>query len=123
MDPTGLTYTIQVDITPKPAARPRFSSKGRVYNDPSYKAWLKEFADLVREQWDNDVLQRISHMDITINGTTRRGDLDNHAKSILDGLVHARVLRNDNLAVLDSLNLNFLRVEGEEPWIKIKIYL
>jgi len=62
-------------------------------------------------------------MDITINGTTRRGDLDNYGKSILDGLVHARVLRNDNLAVLDSLNLNFLRAEGERPWIKIKIYL
>ena len=86
MDRTGLTYTIQIDITPKPAARPRFSSKGRVYNDPSYKAWLKEFADLVREQWDNDVLQRI-------------------------------------LAVLDSLNLSFLKVEDENPWIKIKIYL
>ena len=123
MDSTGLTYTIQVDITPKPAARPRFSSKGRVYNDPSYKAWLKDFADLVREQWDNDVLQRISHMDITINGPARSAAPIDHAKSILDGLVYAKVIRNDNLAVLDSLNLSFLKVEDEEPWIKIKIHL
>lgn len=115
-------FLLHIDITPRPAARPRFSSKGRVYCDPSYKAWLTEFSELVRQEWNGEVLQKISHIEIVINGPTRRGDLDNHCKSILDGLVYAKVLRNDNLAVLDSLNANFLQVKGSEPWIRIKIF-
>ncbi len=115
-------YLLEIDITPRPASRPRFSSKGRVYNDPTYKAWLTEFADLVRQEWDREALQKISHIEIVINGPTRRGDIDNHCKSILDGLVYAKVLRNDNLAVLDSLNASFLQIKGSDPWIRIKIF-
>ena len=115
-------YVLQIDITSRPASRPRFSSKGRVYTDPTYKKWLEEFSDLVRNEWDFEVLQKISHIEIVINGTSRRGDLDNHCKSILDGLVYAKVLRNDNLAVLDSLNATFIQVKHSDPWIRIKIF-
>lgn len=115
-------YIINVDIQPRPASRPRFSSKGQVYSDPSYKSWLTDFSEMVRRDWDYESLDRISHIEIIFNGPTKRGDLDNYLKACLDGLVYSRVLRNDNLSVLDSIQTSFVHNKSSNPWIFIKIF-
>lgn len=114
-------YIINVDIRPRPASRPRFSSRGQVYNDPSYKQWLSDFGEIVRREWEYGALEHISHIEIIFNGPTRRGDLDNYLKACLDGLVYSRVLKNDNLTVLDSIETSFVHQLDTEPWIFIKI--
>lgn len=115
-------YIIHVDIRPRPASRPRFSSKGRVYNDPSYREWLSEFSHIVIRDWPYNTLEHISHIEVFFNGQTKRGDLDNYLKAVLDGLVYSGVLKNDNLSVLDSIYTNFIHTKESKPWIFIKIF-
>ena len=115
-------YIINVAIAPRPASRPRFSSKGQVYNDPSYKKWLSDFSEIVRREWEYDCLEHVSHIAIVFNGQTKRADLDNLLKACLDGLVYSCVLKNDNLKVLDSIETSFIHVLNSEPSIFIKIF-
>lgn len=115
-------YVLRVNIAPRPACRPRFRSNGCVYNDPGYKAWLDQFAQIVTREWLKEPLTHISHISIIFNGETKRGDLDNYLKATLDGLVYAGVLKNDNLRVIDSIETNFIKALTGEPWIVIKIY-
>ena len=115
-------YAIDVGIAPRPATRPRFSSKGQVYNDPAYKAWLKSFSEIVRKKWEHECLTQISHIEIVFHGQSRRGDLDNYLKACLDGLVYSQVIKNDNLSVLNSIETNFVHVKDTEPWILVKIF-
>ncbi len=115
-------YAIDVEIAPRPATRPRYSSKGQVYNDPTYKGWLTDFSDIVRSKWEHNCLTQISHIEITFHGQTRRGDLDNYLKACLDGLVYSHVLKNDNLSVLNSIGTNFVHEKDADPWILIKIF-
>ncbi len=111
-----------IPITPKPAARPRCSRQGRVYTDSAYRTWLETFSALMKERWDQDPLERVTHMEILISGPNRRGDLDNHLKSILDGLQYANVIRSDNLKVLDSISASFSPSDNADPFIMIKIF-
>lgn len=113
---------LRVDIAPRPACRPRFTSKGQVYNDPSYKNWLCDFAQIVLREWIGDPVETCSHLKIIFNGPTKRGDLDNYLKACLDGLVYGRVLKNDNLRVVDSIETSFIRTVDRDPWILIMIY-
>lgn len=112
---------LRADIAPRPACRPRFRSNGCVYNDPTYKAWLDDFAGLVRRIWLGESLSHVSHISIVFNGETKRGDLDNYLKATLDGLVYAGVLKNDNLSVIDSIETSYLRAVNGGAWIGIKI--
>jgi Holliday junction resolvase RusA-like endonuclease len=113
---------LRAEIAPRPACRPRFRSNGCVYNDPKYKEWLDDFAQIVRREWLKEPLSHVSHISIIFNGETKRGDLDNYLKATLDGLVYAGVLKNDNLRVLDSIQTSFIRTLNGAPWIIIKIY-
>ena len=118
----GDPYLIKVPLAPRPASRPRFSSKGQVYNDATYKKWLTDFTEIVRRDWEFECFAKVSHIEVTFNGPTKRGDLDNYLKAALDGLVYSRVLRSDNLTVLDSIQTQFIRIVGTDPWILFTIY-
>lgn len=115
-------YILNIDIRPRPASRPRFSSRGQVYCDPSYRDWLSDFGEIVIREWPHQALDHISHIEIIFNGPTKRGDLDNYLKACLDGLVYARVLKNDNLSVLDSIQTSFIHHKESKPWIFVKIF-
>lgn len=115
-------YILNIDIQPRPASRPRFSSKGQVYNDPSYRKWLSDFTELVIREWESEPLPTVSHIEILFNGPTKRGDLDNYLKACLDGLVYSGVIRNDNLQVVNSIHTSFIHTPNSSPWIMVKIY-
>ena len=115
--------TLRVPIAPRPASRPRFSSKGCVYNAPDYRKWLTEFKLLARPLWGKNPLQHCEHMEVVFNGTSRRGDIDNYLKASLDGLVYAGVIKNDNLNVLDSVEVKYSNNTDLSPSILFNIYI
>ena len=117
-----LPRLIIVDITPKPASRPRCSRQGMVYTEPTYRTWLETFSALVQKQWHRKPLERVSHLEVVISGPNRRGDIDNHLKAILDGLQYAKVIRSDNLKVVDSISARFSPCKTAGPWILIKLF-
>ena len=55
-------------------------------------------------------------------GANRRMDLDNCIKAVLDVYVSCKILRNDNLAVLDSLSANYHHAKDKDPCIIVKIF-
>ena len=67
-------------------------------------------------------METVSHMEVVISGPNRRGDLDNHLKAILDGLQRAKVLRSDNLKVVDSISARFQSSDKADPWILVKLF-
>ena len=117
-----LPRLIVVDIEPKPASRPRCSRQGRAYTEPGYRAWLETFSALVQKQWHRQPLESVSHIEVVISGPNRRGDIDNHLKAILDGLQYAKVIRSDNLKVVDSISARFQSSNKADPWIIVKLF-
>lgn len=60
--------------------------KGRTYLSPEYKLWLKKARILIRNQYRGKPLAGEVFVNIAWFRQTRRGDLDNKAKPILDAL-------------------------------------
>lgn len=83
---------------PKVKQRPRMTRRGRVFTPTQ----TLEFEALVREGWDHEILEgdisvtiylTKEYFEVTVEPFTKdkektklRGDIDNYAKSILDGL-------------------------------------
>ncbi len=110
-----------LDIDPKPAARPRFY-RGRVHTEPKYRDWQIRCEQLLRPMWSGDPLERVQRMEMLFIGANRRMDLDNCIKAVLDVYVSCKILRNDNLAVLDSLSANYHHAKDKDPCIIVKIF-
>lgn len=53
----------------------------------------------------------------------RNGDLSNKAESILDALVDARILKDDNWFVCDDVHLRLIAIDRENPRAQITIHL
>tara|TARA_B100001109_G_scaffold250335_1_gene243375 strand:- start:763 stop:1131 length:369 start_codon:yes stop_codon:yes gene_type:complete len=121
MDPGENLRTIVLDIVPKPAARPRFF-RGRVHSEPKYKAWQQECTALLRLQWDEPPLQRVKHIHYIFVGANRRCDIDNLVKSVTDSCVYGKILRGDNLAVLDSISATYHHTKEVSPFIVLRIF-
>jgi Holliday junction resolvase RusA-like endonuclease len=119
---TGIRVkTLILNIVPRPAARPRFF-RGRVHTEPKYKAWQQECIQLIRQQWKDDPLQHVEHIEYIFVGANRRCDIDNLVKSITDCMTYGKILRGDNLAVLDSISATYHHAKEIEPCIILKIF-
>ena len=53
--------------------------------------------------------------------TKRAKDLDNAATSVLDALVHAGVIEDDNINYVDTLSISFGGYDKENPRVNIYI--
>lgn len=118
---TSEPHFFLLDIEPKPAARPRFF-RGRVHTEPNYKLWQLQCTQLLRLQWDREPLQKVEHIHFVFVAANRRPDIDNLIKSILDSIVYAKILRGDNLTVLDSISAAYEHTKEYKPCIIIRIY-
>jgi Holliday junction resolvase RusA-like endonuclease len=95
------TRTLVFKFPPKVKQRPRMTRRGRVYTP----AGTTDFENTVRETWAasehdttsepcrvtirlrrKDFTVTVTELDADTNTSTSRGDVDNYAKSILDGL-------------------------------------
>lgn len=89
--------TVTYNFPPKVKQRPRMTRRGRVFTP---KATL-EFEQLVRDNWEYELIEGDISVTITLmkdgfevtveeydddTKSPLRGDIDNYAKSILDGL-------------------------------------
>jgi len=90
-----------------PKARPRVTKSGTAYSPRGYQQWKQSAIFHLRQQWgDRPALGGPVEVAITLAGQHRRaGDSDNVAGSLLDAIVQAGILRNDNLVVIPKLSI------------------
>lgn len=112
-----LLFTLKGAIAPK--ARPRVTERGIginkrkfAYMPPEYTKWMNSaVASLAEQKLHYLIDMPIDFFKISIliiGNQNRNGDLDNICGSILDALVKARVIENDNLNHIDTQVFKYL---------------
>lgn len=98
-----MQFILEGEIVPK--ARPRFN--GSTVSLPvRYRHWKDAAICSLSMQWHGVIPLESTSVKIVLKGKHHRGsDIDNIAGSVLDALVQAKVLRNDNLAVVKELSI------------------
>lgn len=87
-----------------PKARPRVTKNG-TYMPERYRQWKQLAASLFRQAFQ-PVTQYPVAISIHLTGKhPRRGDLDNISGSILDALVQAETIEDDNLTKISALSI------------------
>jgi Holliday junction resolvase RusA-like endonuclease len=115
--------TIKGRIPSKKNSRNLFVRGGRLMNIPStkYAAWHKEAI----VQIPNEAVQKIKDVDlITLSfwaPDKRASDLTNKAESIMDLLVDAQVIPDDNWWIVNRVELIFKGVDRKNPRCEVYI--
>jgi Holliday junction resolvase RusA-like endonuclease len=82
----------------------------------NYRQWKQSAIAHLRGQYSGDAPLDAADVVILLKGKhSRRGDLDNISGSILDALVQAEILRDDNLMVVRSLAARLEWDKSSEP--------
>lgn len=117
-----MLYKLELDMPPIAKRRPRATIRNghvQTYHDNDYSDWLNQAKCSFIEQWkDKEPLAKVGECHIKMYGTHDRSDIDNLSGSVLDALVKAGVLKNDNTKVLADLHTVFKKVK-ENPRIEI----
>ena len=108
---------LTLDLYPYPKQRARVTHKG-TFHIHAYQDWLKEAIFQLRQQWKSQPLQSISKLSVQFYGKSARSDLDNLVGAVMDALVKAEVIRNDNLTVINHLETAWER-SRDNPKIEI----
>jgi len=112
-------FTLSENIVPK--ARPRGTPTGRHYLPQNYRDWKQSAIWELRQQHHGEPIAVPVQVEITLTGKhSRRGDADNIAGAILDAMVQAGILIDDNLTRIPSLSIKLIH-NGEKPSTTIKI--
>lgn len=104
-----IDFFIEGKIVPK--ARPRVTSKG-TFMPESYQNWMKgtvwELISIWREKYQSIKLNFPLTLAIHLEGKhSRQGDLDNIGGAVMDALVKAQILPNDNVNCINHLTISF----------------
>ena len=97
-------YTFELIGPIVPKARARTTANG-TYHPHRYNEWKRGAIADISGQWKQ---QPLEYAEVTISLTgqhNRQGDADNVAGSILDALVQAKVLVDDNMKRVPSLTI------------------
>ena len=113
------TFTLTDTIIPK--ARPRGLSTGRHYLPDNYRDWKANAIWELRQQHHGSPIAVPVAIEITLIGKhSRRGDADNIAGAILDAMVQAGIIKDDNLTRIPSLSIKLI-YSGDPPETLIKV--
>jgi Holliday junction resolvase RusA-like endonuclease len=118
MTDTVTGFTFHIPGPPVPKARPRQGRGGHFYTPATTRAyeelvaWAATAAAVSREGFTR--FTEDCRVTITIQSATRMGDLDNIAKSILDGMVRCRLLSDDRIVAELIIRRRFVDERGEE---------
>ena len=108
-------------MRPISKARPRsFQGQSRPYMPIVYKNWLKDAKTLLEEWWVWPPLERVHLMEVEFHGAAR-GDLDNRLGSVLDAMVQAKVITDDNVNVIPNVRMSFVKAKTADARINIKL--
>ncbi|MEO0870113.1 MAG: RusA family crossover junction endodeoxyribonuclease [Cyanobacteria bacterium J06642_11] len=109
---TTLTFELTGPIVPKSRAR---TTANGTYHPHRYNNWKKDAISDLSSQYQGEPLEQ-ALVSIHLTGKhNRQGDADNVAGSILDALVQARVLVDDNMKRVPSLALSLDWDKKAEP--------
>lgn len=102
-----------------PKARPRSTGKHH-YLPTVYRDWKAQAIAQLQCQSGPAKMSGV-HLDVLLKGKhSRRGDADNIIGSIMDALVQAQILANDNLATVSALSIA-LQYNNDPPTALITI--
>ncbi len=105
-------YSLEGAIVPK--ARPRNSRKGHSYLPEDYREWKSNAIDALADQHSGVAFDVPVAIAVILAGKhSRQGDGDNVMGSILDAMVQAEILTDDNLKRLPSVRLDL--IHSKEP--------
>ena len=112
-------FTLSDAIIPK--ARPRGTPTGRHYLPQNYRDWKNNAIWELQQQHQGEPIAVPVKIEITLTGKhIRRGDADNIAGAILDALVQAGILLDDNLTRIPALSIRLVH-SGDRPEAHIKV--
>lgn len=125
-----MEFKSRLRIEPIPCPRPRVAVRGRfahAYYPSDYKKWLETFQSLFSEQavpyFDAPVkvaAEFVVKKPKTTKLSTPKGDIDNYAKSLFDGLTKVNLWKDDVLISSALLTKRFAQPE-EEPHISLHV--
>lgn len=101
----------------------RVTGKPFITSSNNSKVWQAEAKRQLQEQF-KDLKITGYPINIAIEfyyGTKRRKDLDNGANGVMDALVHAGIIEDDDITHVDSLSLSFGGYDKKSP--RCVIYL
>jgi Holliday junction resolvase RusA-like endonuclease len=116
MTDTLTGFTFHIPGTPVPKARPRRGRGGHFYTPSTTRAyeelvaWAATAAAVSKDGFTR--FHEDCRVTIDLYVHHRLGDLDNHAKSILDGMVRCGLLKDDRL--VSDLRVRRHVTDGEE---------
>lgn len=127
---TSKLYATFLPIDPLPCPRPRVAvirGHGVAYYPASYKKWVTKFVELFASS-DIPFFEGPVHVDLLFLITKARtsklqfpgGDVDNYAKSVLDGLTKIQVWKDDKQVVSLHVTKRFAGL-GESAGIQLSI--
>lgn len=109
---TVYTFNLNGPIVPK--ARARTTANG-TYHHHRYSDWKQCAISDIASQWRSDPLEQ-AEVTIGLTGKhNRQGDADNVAGAVLDALVQAKVLVDDNMKRVPSLTIHLDYQKKAEP--------
>ena len=112
---------LHIPLRPMSKERPRsFSGQRRPYMSRNYKLWTKDCVAVMQEWWVGPPLQKVKFLEIEHHGAAR-GDLDNKDGSVMDCLVKAGVIKDDNVNVIDDRRSTFHKAKVKEAHIIVRL--
>ena len=104
-----------IEIPGRPVAKQRARTvNGHTYTPPKTRAFEEMVAMCVLTQRNGATVAGDVNVTITMGGTTRlRGDIDNYAKAILDGVVKGGAIEDDR----QVRGLYIEAHEGMDEWV------
>ena len=112
---------LHIPLRPMSKERPRsFSGQSRPYMSRSYKLWMKDCVAVMQEWWVGPPLQKVDFIHIEHHGAAR-GDLDNKTGAVMDALVKANVIIDDNVTVVDNRTERFVKTSVKNSHIIVRL--
>ena len=112
---------LHIPLRPMSKERPRsFSGQSRPYMSRNYKLWMKDCVAVMQEWWVGPPLQKVEHIHIEHHGAAR-GDLDNKTGAVMDALVKAKVIVDDNVTVVDDRTERFVKASVKDSHIIVRL--
>jgi Holliday junction resolvase RusA-like endonuclease len=115
-----IEFTLPGNVVPK--ARPRITRNGS-FIPKNYRCWKTLAISRMKQQYQGETLQQAAVAIVLTGKHPRRGDLDNLSGSILDALVQAGILRDDNMTVVSSLSIRLEWDKKTEPLAIVRLTL